>query len=518
MNSKNEGSLSIRIPGNRPQRRHSPRSDYQKLEVAIPCDFGDIIANGGVTAQAAARGFQDSRRMGQKRNSPASPPSRRTQRAVRDPPRAVCLALFTAVVFGVISFAGLIRFASEDFSIIDDRIDVVTTPAFLDGARKASSGSLIAEIRRKRFSRGMAPGTNRTGWKESRNHGESNSLLKSNRARRYFRKEGAANAFGNFGNENDREQEASSLPIRSRVVQLGDTVFVTRSLLKRVVPQGKGQSIFFSDMRQDFATVYAVGRNATDYVNPLEAEWSKKCTAMQEWQTKFYPICNSVHEIDLVFSTQETNVSMLSAGGSWRMAWKIKPLSKLLDDEEVGRKILVDERNIIPGVWDPNITYDKIDDHAAVLKMIRIDRDYTQETYRYHIADAIAMERLSSSPYVIDEYAFCGQSAVTEYADGTARSLIKRTDKEGMKPRERLVLARNLALGLADIHGIDHPNGRNATFTHNDINLANLARVHHSTIKFNDFNIGIMMKWDTKENMPCGFPALFESPLVRAFD
>lgn len=125
------------------------------------------------------------------------------------------------------------------------------------------------------------------------------------------------------------------------------------------------------------------------------------------------------------------------------------------------------------------------------------------------------MERLASSPFVINQYGFCGNSVLTEYAGRLARELLKHTDDEGMKPRERLLLARNIARGLADVHGVDYPDDTNATLVHNDINLANLARVRHSAIKFNDFNFGAMLRCNAAEDRPCGFPVMFSSLLVR---
>ena len=71
--------------------------------------------------------------------------------------------------------------------------------------------------------------------------------------------------------------------------------------------------------------------------------------------------------------------------------------------------------------------------------------------------------------------------------------------QEGLSTIDRLVLALNLTYGLAYVHGIDYPDGSNATFVHNDINAANMVHIN-STIKFNDFNIGYAIRWNIRQH------------------
>ena len=121
------------------------------------------------------------------------------------------------------------------------------------------------------------------------------------------------------------------------------------------------------------------------------------------------------------------------------------------------------------------------------------------------------MERLTSSPHVIDVFGFCGHSVLTEYADGPR--LGELADKSKSKPLARLKIARDIANGLADVHGIDNKDGNNATFVHLDINPANVVSIG-GTLKLNDFNIGIIRRWNTTSQEPCGFPAQYPNPQV----
>ena len=93
---------------------------------------------------------------------------------------------------------------------------------------------------------------------------------------------------------------------------------------------------------------------------------------------------------------------------------------------------------------------------------------FEDDFYEKHRTEAIAMERLTFSPHVIDVYAFCGQSILSELADGT--SLGKLSDKSSRF--ERLKIALDVAEGLADVHGIDGID--NTTLVHFDINPGNV--------------------------------------------
>lgn len=120
------------------------------------------------------------------------------------------------------------------------------------------------------------------------------------------------------------------------------------------------------------------------------------------------------------------------------------------------------------------------------------------------------MERLTSSPHVINVFGFCGHSVITEYAEGTRLGSL--ADKSKKVPLARLKIARDIANGLADVHGIDGDG--NATFVHLDINPANVVSIG-GTLKLNDFNIGIIRRWNVTSQQPCGFPAQYPNPQVR---
>jgi len=204
-----------------------------------------------------------------------------------------------------------------------------------------------------------------------------------------------------------------------------------------------------------------------------------ECVPMQDWQTTFYPSCNGMHEI-AVESLGEDNgnsVNLFGTKGFWRNAWKV----------------------------------DVEHSETMVLKTLKYRHNFEDAHYEHDRVDAVAMERLTSSPHVINVFGFCGHSVLTEYADG--KRVGELADKAKKRPLARLKIAKDIATGLADVHGIDGDN--NATFVHLDVNPANVVSVS-GTLKLNDFNIGIIRRWNTTSNQPCGFPAQYPNPQWRS--
>jgi len=142
----------------------------------------------------------------------------------------------------------------------------------------------------------------------------------------------------------------------------------------------------------------------------------------------------------------------------------------------------------------------------AYVRTYRFEHDYEKKYYEHNRVDAVAMERLTPSPYVMDIYSYCGNSVITEFATQSFNNYIKQSN-----PFERLLLARDIARGMADIHGIDA--GGNVTLVHNDINPANVM-IRDKKPRFNDFNVAILMTWNKEENRPCQFQGDFSNAQV----
>lgn len=219
-----------------------------------------------------------------------------------------------------------------------------------------------------------------------------------------------------------------------------------------------------------------------------------ECVPMKGWQTTFHPSCNGMHELDLANHQNKKEggaLNLFGTKGFWRNAWKLDTLGSIHQHDHNGP-----------------ISYKN---QTVVLKTLKYEHNFEDAHFEHDRIDAIAMERLTGSPHVINIYGFCGHSVITEYADGPRVGTL--ADKSKKKTLKRLEIARDIASGLADVHGIDGDG--NSTFVHLDVNPANVVSVG-GTLKLNDFNIGIIRRWNTTSNKHCGFPAQYPNPQWRS--
>ena len=205
-----------------------------------------------------------------------------------------------------------------------------------------------------------------------------------------------------------------------------------------------------------------------------------ECQPIADWQTTFHPSCNGMHEYDL--SDVNEKATLFGKNGFWRNAWHL-------------------EQN-----------HNNVDEHL-VLKTLKYEHRFEDAHFEHDRVDAVAMDMLTASPHVINVFGFCGHSVFTEYADQPRIGTL--ADKSRKNPVKLLEIARDIANGLADVHdmGKDGDSSRPNSFVHLDINPANVVSIG-GTLKLNDFNIGIMRKWNTTSNKPCGFPAQYPNPQV----
>lgn len=147
---------------------------------------------------------------------------------------------------------------------------------------------------------------------------------------------------------------------------------------------------------------------------------------------------------------------------------------------------------------------------TVVLKTLKFQHNFEESHYEHNRIDAMAMERLTSSPRVINIFGACGNSVITEFADGERVGAL--ADKKKKKPLERLKIALDIARGLVALHSID--GDEEATFVHFDVNLANVVSIG-GRLKLNDFNIGVILKRNETSGKACGFPAKYPNPQVR---
>jgi serine/threonine protein kinase len=154
----------------------------------------------------------------------------------------------------------------------------------------------------------------------------------------------------------------------------------------------------------------------------------------------------------------------------------------------------------------------------VVLKMLRMEHNYTIKTTYQIQRDAIIMERLTSSPRIVNIYGHCGSSVtvqtipydVEEYViPGTGMMQQKDLhDEDDVKPQnnftpsEKLEMALQMAESIADLHG--YPGG---IIVHGDIQLCQWLRSGKDKLILGDFNRAEIMSWNEKKEMYCTYQA-----------
>jgi serine/threonine protein kinase len=148
--------------------------------------------------------------------------------------------------------------------------------------------------------------------------------------------------------------------------------------------------------------------------------------------------------------------------------------------------------------------------------MLRMEHDYNIKITRQIQRDAIVMERLTSSPRIINMYGLCGASVtvqpipynVEEYVIH-GKGMMKPKDlhdEDDVKPQnnysatEKLEMALEMAESIAELHGF--PDG---VIVHGDIQLCQWLRNAKNKLVLGDFNRAEIMSWDEKEDIYCTY-------------
>ena len=226
--------------------------------------------------------------------------------------------------------------------------------------------------------------------------------------------------------------------------------------------------------------------------DPQETE---TCHAQYDWQLAYRPNCNHVMELDMtrlqLDAKNDTYVKLL-ANGYWRDVWKLQGVRS---------------------------------DETTVLKTMRFAHEVTPRNLDRHRRDAVAMEQLTSSPWVMGVYGFCGNSGIFEFADGGSLEDSIFEDEKSEKewsPAEKLVVAYQVAAGLAAVHNF--PKEGVAAIAHTDITSSQYVYVASAGFyKLNDFNRCRFITWDAEKNEACSFevgnnPGTFRSPEEYAYE
>lgn len=167
---------------------------------------------------------------------------------------------------------------------------------------------------------------------------------------------------------------------------------------------------------------------------PLETE---DCKAQYEWQKRSFPTCNLLFEFDLT---------------------------------DLGAHNGIRVQHIANGYWRDVFTVQEAFSQRRVLKTRRMQHEFIARNYDRHRRDAVCMERLTSSPVVMDIYGFCGNSGLFEFANGgsiTDAIWPRNGHDNTLTPLQKLTIATHVAMGLAAVHNVEKEG--QAAMAHTDI-------------------------------------------------
>lgn len=212
----------------------------------------------------------------------------------------------------------------------------------------------------------------------------------------------------------------------------------------------------------------------------MEQFVTNECSPLFDWQMSSFPSCNKLHEIGL-------SHSVLSYDGK---------------NDNTSTRII--NHGYFRDVW--TISDTSLSSSLQVLKTLRYEHDYIDRNYDRHRRDAVATERLTSSPYIVNIYGYCANNGLFEFSEGGDIDHALFTQKaidNPMSKYDRLRIATQVANAIADAHHTDPKTGQ-ASIAHTDITGSQFIFIN-GIFKLNDFNRARFLRWNEKENKPCGF-------------
>ena len=204
-----------------------------------------------------------------------------------------------------------------------------------------------------------------------------------------------------------------------------------------------------------------------------------------------HPTCNGIHELDFGYEmNSEMNVPMLNIE------------SELLSSQPESDRFWF--LNILPGKIETPGKYTSYNTDELSLKTSHQSIYDGDEPYPL---DATLSAYLSSSPNVINTYAYCGQSSLTDYAKSTLERAYR---KDTPDRKEKVMYARDIAQGLVDVHNIME--GNCATTIYNELNPESLVVINNRVL-LSDFSGAEMMRRNLNTGMQC--PIVKTDPLPK---
>lgn len=258
-------------------------------------------------------------------------------------------------------------------------------------------------------------------------------------------------------------------------------------------------------------------KNSKDYrssrANTM-ADMGRGCVAQYPWQESFYPTCNHLMELDITESLAQHRRRRGERVAENSTDDEIKDTNNGLGNVEESttpRYTSTSLRFLSNGYWrDVWLLKDERDNDKPeffVFKTQRYQHDFEGRNFDRHRRDAVTTERLTSSPFIMDIYGFCGTSGLFEFADaGSLEDAIWASDKDvkPWSPMERVIVSYQVAAALSAVH--NYPKEGVPAIAHTDITAGQYVYVEKAgSFRLQDFNRARFIAWNNKTNTSCTY-------------
>ena len=237
---------------------------------------------------------------------------------------------------------------------------------------------------------------------------------------------------------------------------------------------------------------------------PTESEmlskinYDQSCVG-QTWHSINPVNCNTFHEIDIGMTAKGREagdyIRFLGQGGR-RDTWMLDR-SKGTRDQTYSQQ--AEKLALKTLLWDESLPY-------------------SERLYEHQRYDALALERFTYSPHIIDVFGFCGMSTINEFASNGNIFDFIQTYGGAIETKDLLVYARNISMGLADVQELDvnnlevsdNPGNTNLnqppvipSLLHNDFRHHNILLTEEYKVKISDFNRAQLLRLNSTSKQIC---------------
>jgi len=208
------------------------------------------------------------------------------------------------------------------------------------------------------------------------------------------------------------------------------------------------------------------------YIKPVYAQdCGKEKENHHKWQGEMHPMCNNMHEFDMLSTGINSNGKGIDfvGKGHRRAAWS------MLDPEG----------------------------NALALKTLLFRNSCDDDRQYLTKREFQSLDRMSGSRHASKVYGHCGCTGLHEFlGDGLSGHALLDSFKNDHGKDKRLHLAYEVAAAISDVHRTEQDGIPAIVYGH--LQPKNVLFVN-GTCKLSDFEQGEFLKWNERENRVCGF-------------